>query len=493
MKTQAGRRGTAIISDNRTMAGVSYSPVRRTLTAPFTRRAWAELGYALISFPLSLGAFVFSLLSLHNGPFIAGSAPVLRRLGGANRYLARRILGEDIPAPPPMEPRTYTRVRTPDAERLAALAKAAGAKVKRRGSKVRITGLPVTRIAELAADEHIVVYSLSPGRLVGWYRTGIRDPYAWKARGYFGMKPIIASFHLVVAAGLPLAGLFYLTYPIWQVFAGAGPGLGSGHPVPLAASFLFVPLGAVLLLAAPWLAHPVSELDLMFIRGFLGPAAPDPAALTERVKNLEQTRARAVDDSAARLRRIERDLHDGAQAQLVALAMKLGLAKEKLEDIAPPDLNRVAQLVDDAHRNAVEAIVELRTLARGIHPSVLDNGLTDALTTLAARSAVPVELIADIPERPSEAIETIAYFSAAELLANVGKHSGAGHATLEAVHVPGLLRIRVTDDGHGGASLAPDGGLHGLVERVRTVDGRLDIVSPSGGPTVVTVELPSHA
>ncbi|HJY94434.1 MAG TPA: histidine kinase, partial [Streptosporangiaceae bacterium] len=221
--------------------------------------------------------------------------------------------------------------------------------------------------------------------------------------------------------------------------------------------------------------------------------SPDSAVLAERVRALEQTRAHAVEDSAAKLRSIERDLHDGAQAQLVALAMKLGLAKDKLVDTAPPDLTRVAQLVDDAHRSAIEAIADLRTLARGIHPSALDNGLADALATLAARSAVQVELITDIPERPSAAIETIAYFSAAELLANAAKHSGARHATLEAVHVPGLLRVRVTDDGHGGASPVPDGGLRGLAERARTVDGHLDIDSPAGGPTVVTVELPSHA
>jgi signal transduction histidine kinase len=316
------------------------------------------------------------------------------------------------------------------------------------------------------------------------------------------MKPVIASFHLVVAAGFWLAGLFYLTYPAWQEFAGAGPGLGSGHPVPLAASFLFVPLGAALLLASPWLTRAVCELDLLLVRGFLGDSS-DPVALAARVKSLEEARARVksleaarthvVDDSAARLRSIERDLHDGAQAQLVALAMKLGLAKEKLEDPAPPDFSRVAQLVDDAHRNAIEAIAELRTLAKGIHPSVLDNGLPDALATLAARSAVPVELVVDIQERPSAAIETIAYFSAAELLANVAKHSGARHATLEAVHVPGLLRIRVTDDGHGGASAVPGGGLRGLAERIRTVDGTIDIDSPSGGPTAATVELPSHA
>jgi len=480
------------MSDNQTMAGVTISPVRRALTAPFTRRAWAELGYAVVSFPLAVAAFVFSFVTLHNGIFWAGSAPALRKIGGANRSLAHRMLGEDIPSPPPLRPHSYVRVRTPDADRLAALAKAEGAKVKLDGNRVRIGGLPGTRIAELAADEHIVIHAMNPDRVIGWYRGAIRDTQAWKIRGYFLMKPVIASFHLVVAVGFWLAGLFYLTYPAWQEFAGAGPGLGSGHPVPLAASFLFVPLGAALLLASPWLTRGVCELDLLLIRGFLGPSS-DPAALAERVKTLEASRAHAVDDSAARLRSIERDLHDGAQAQLVALAMKLGLAKEKLEDTAPADLSRVAQLVDDAHRNAIEAIAELRTLAKGIHPSVLDNGLPDALTTLAARSAVPVELVVDIQERPSASIETIAYFSAAELLANVAKHSGARHATLEAVHVPGLLRIRVTDDGHGGASAVPGGGLRGLAERVRTVDGSIDIDSPPGGPTVATVELPSHA
>ena len=216
-----------------------------------------------------------------------------------------------------------------------------------------------------------------------------------------------------------------------------------------------------------------------------------------RVRELEQSRAYLVDDSAARLRRIERDLHDGAQAQMVAVAMKLGLAQEKLGGMVggarQADLERVLELVAAAHRGAKEAITELRDLARGIHPPVLDQGLGTALATLAARSEVPVELTVDLPERPSAAIETIAYFCAAELLANVTKHSGATHATLEAIHMSGLLRVRVSDNGSGGARVDASGGLAGLAERIKTVDGRLQVSSPPGGPTAVTVELPSHA
>jgi signal transduction histidine kinase len=221
------------------------------------------------------------------------------------------------------------------------------------------------------------------------------------------------------------------------------------------------------------------------------------APLPQRVRELEQSRAHLVDDSAARLRQIERDLHDGAQAQIVAVTMKLGLAVKKLggmtDGTGHSDLDRVLELVAAAHRGAKEAITELRDLARGIHPPVLDQGLGIALTSLAARSDLPVELAIDLPERPSAAIETIAYFCAAELLTNAAKHSGAQHATLEAVHARGLLRVRVSDDGTGGARIQARGGLAGLAERIQTVDGTLRLSSPPHGPTVVTVELPSHA
>jgi signal transduction histidine kinase len=255
---------------------------------------------------------------------------------------------------------------------------------------------------------------------------------------------------------------------------------------------VLVAQGVLLMFLAPWILRALLLLDRGLIYGLLG-----PTSLTERVRELEQTRAHAVDDSAARLRSIERDLHDGAQAQLVAVAMKLSLAKEKLGSglvgkQPEVDVVRAYELVDTAQRTAAEAINELRDLARGIHPPVLDSGLDAALATLAARSAVPVELVVHVPDRPSAAIETIAYFCAAELLTNVAKHSGARHAVLEAVQVPGMLRVRVTDDGAGGASLDAGSGLRGLAERLRTVDGRLDVLSPRGGPTAVTVELPSR-
>ena len=216
----------------------------------------------------------------------------------------------------------------------------------------------------------------------------------------------------------------------------------------------------------------------------------------ERVRELQRSRAVVVDDAAARLRRIGQDLHDGAQAQMVAVVMKLGLAQDHLSTSAArpggADLDRVLELVAAARRGAMEAITELRDLARGIHPPALDEGLGAALAGLAARSDLPVELVVGLPERPSPAIETMAYFCAAELLTNAVKHSGAQRAKLEVFHQPGVVTMRVSDDGTGGARLEPGGGLAGLAERVKTVDGRLQVESPAGGPTVVTVELPSH-
>jgi len=225
------------------------------------------------------------------------------------------------------------------------------------------------------------------------------------------------------------------------------------------------------------------------------------AQAAERARELQERRARVVDESAARLRRIERDLHDGAQVRLAALAMTLGEIKENL-DAAPgagdmpggaDEGARTRMLVAAAHRNAKETLAELRDLARGIHPPVLDRGLGPALAALAETSGVPVRLEVSIAQRPSPAIEAIAYFCAAELLANAAKHSGASRATVGVADQDGRIVMTVTDDGSGGAAPAPGGGLAGLLERVQTVDGRLGIDSPPGGPTVITIELPGHA
>jgi signal transduction histidine kinase len=214
------------------------------------------------------------------------------------------------------------------------------------------------------------------------------------------------------------------------------------------------------------------------------------AAAAERARELQERRALAVDASAARLRRIERDLHDGAQVRLAALALALGEIKENLE---AGDDSRTLPLVTAAHDNAKQTLTELRDLARGIHPPVLDRGLGPALTILRESSAIPVTLSVSIAERASPAIEAIAYFCAAELLANVTKHSGADRAMISVTDQDERLLMTITDNGSGGARLTPGGGLAGLLERVQTVDGRLAVNSPAGGPTIVTIELPSHA
>jgi signal transduction histidine kinase len=260
-------------------------------------------------------------------------------------------------------------------------------------------------------------------------------------------------------------------------------------------------LGAIFLAFGDWWGALLwVGAGLLALLAYLMPRwklALDAERNVQRVRELEASRALAVDDAAARLRRIEQDLHDGAQAQMVAVVMKLGLAREHLARAVatsgPTDLTRTLELVDAAQRGAMEAITELRDLARGIHPPALDEGLGAALAALAARCEVPVELVVDLPERPSPAIETIAYFCVAELLTNVAKHSAASRVTLEARHQPGLVMMRVSDDGTGGARIEAGGGLAGLAKRVQTVDGRLQVKSPTGGPTVVAVELPSHA
>ncbi|MCH0568655.1 sensor domain-containing protein [Streptomyces sp. MUM 136J] len=233
----------------------------------------------------------------------------------------------------------------------------------------------------------------------------------------------------------------------------------------------------------PFLARVLGDVDRAMVRGLLSPSDE----LERRIAELESDRGVVVDTAAADLRRIERDLHDGAQARLVNLAMGLGLAKEKLLE----DPDAAAAMVDEAHGEVKLALQELRDLARGIHPAVLtDRGLDAALSSVASRCTVPVTVTADLVVRPAAAIEGIAYFTVSELLQNVSKHSGARSASVEVWRSENRLLIQVWDDGRGGAALDGGTGMRGLAERLDAVDGLFVVDSPPGGPTTVTAELP---
>jgi signal transduction histidine kinase len=212
--------------------------------------------------------------------------------------------------------------------------------------------------------------------------------------------------------------------------------------------------------------------------------------LRQRVETLTVSRDASVDVADAERRRIERDLHDGVQPQLVNLAMDLGLARQKLAKDSDADPALVA-IVERAHDDSKRAVSDLRNMVRGIHPAVLtDRGLDAAVSALAARSPMPVEVNIVLPARPPATVESAAYFVIAEALTNAAKHSGALLVRIDGRVVNGLLRVEVTDDGVGGASLQPSGGLAGLQGRLAALEGRLRVASPIGGPTTVLAELP---
>ncbi|MFD3520862.1 sensor histidine kinase [Streptomyces sp. NPDC058653] len=276
-----------------------------------------------------------------------------------------------------------------------------------------------------------------------WLWTGLKDPVAWRTTLYEFIR-------------LPWG---ILTFTITTVS-------------------LFV-LWPVL----PFIARGLTNVDRAMVRGLLSPSDE----LESRIAELESDRGVVVDTAAADLRRIERDLHDGAQARLVALAMGLGLAKEKLLE----DPETAASMVDEAHGEVKLALQELRDLARGIHPAVLtDRGLDAALSSVASRCTVPVKVEVELDQRPAAAIEGIAYFTVSELLQNVSKHSGASMAGVEVWRAEDRLLIQVEDNGRGGARLDGGTGMAGLAERLGAVDGLFVLDSPEGGPTIVTAELP---
>ncbi|MFD9888952.1 sensor histidine kinase [Amycolatopsis sp. NPDC059027] len=358
---------------------------------------------------------------------VSGAVQYARLLGGAHRRLAGRMLGVRAPAP---------------------------------------------RRAEL-----------KPG-LWNWLKARAGDPFGWRSIGYFVLRLPLSVIGPFVLVSTTLFGFAAVTYPVlWPLMDGKRMPVFDIYSETWPGTLVWGVSGLLMLLALPWLVHGLVALDRLLVVALLG-----QRALSERVRDLEESRATAVEDAALRLRRIERDLHDGAQAQLVALAMRLGLAKDELTGDAV-DVGQVRDLVTAAHANAKQALTELRDLARGIHPAALDAGLDIALSTLVASSGIDARIEVDLPRRPPPSIETIVYFSAAELLTNAAKHAGTPALATISEH-DDVLRLRVSDGGPGGARIVAGGGLAGLADRLRTVDGELTVGSPAGGPTTVTAEIP---
>jgi signal transduction histidine kinase len=248
-------------------------------------------------------------------------------------------------------------------------------------------------------------------------------------------------------------------------------------------------VGVVVLPVGMFVLPVIAALHVMLAKALLGPNTTEQ--LTQKAEHLQASRARGVDAAEAERRRIERDLHDGAQQRLVAVAMGLGRAKSKMDN----DPDAVRALIDEAHADAKLAVSELRDLARGIYPAVLgDRGLDAALSSLAAKCPIPVDVHVVIEPRPPAAVESTAYFIVGECLTNVAKHSGATEAKVNAWREErpsgDQVIVEITDDGHGGATMRPGGGLSGLADRAATIDGVMTVVSPIGGPTVIRADLP---
>jgi signal transduction histidine kinase len=299
--------------------------------------------------------------------------------------------------------------------------------------------------------------------------------WALTSRGYFWPE------WTLIALGLPLAIEGWLEF-VPDRIRRVPHELVRHAGVLLALSVFFTLIWAVTSRGYFWPVWPILGLAVsLAIR-----AVREFSSREQRITELEETRAGAVDQQESELERIERDLHDGAQARLVALGMSLGMAEQKLAT----DPVAAQELLAEARQGTREALEELRSLARGIHPPVLaDRGLEAAISALADRTPLQVNVAVDLPQRLPRAVETAAYFVAAEALANAGKHAGATRVEIAVREDAGVLRVEIVDNGAGGADV--DGnGLRGLARRVEALDGRLEVVSPAGGPTTIEAVMP---
>jgi signal transduction histidine kinase len=336
-----------------------------------------------------------------------------------------------------------------------------------------VLGEPIPRPVRLAP--------LSP-RFIDRWVARVRDRTTWRDLGYMLLLGPVGILAGTITVALWSAALAALVSPLFATGAADGSLVGDlGGVALVGVALASIPLAGIAALATRALATGCSALARLLL------ASDDRNQLTERISSLEATRSGAVESADARLRRIERDLHDGAQHRLAYIAMELGRARAKL----PRDPAAVDALLADAHDESKRAMRELRDLVRGIHPSVLsDRGLDAALSGLAERASVPVEIHTDLSERLPPAVETAAYYVVAETLTNVGRHSGASRAEVDVRRDGEEVLLAITDNGRGGARRKPGSGLEGLAQRVEALDGSLHVDSPDGGPTTITARLP---
>jgi len=417
------------------------NPVVRALRAPFEARTWRETLHLLLNLPVGIVTFTVVVTGLATGlgmlitlvgiPIIFATMYLSRGMGAVERARARAFLDVDVPAPYRADPPADT-----------------------------------------------------------WWRVHVArftDPATWVEVGYHLLMLPIGIFTFTVALTFWAMGIGLVTAPLyaWALPDGmyVGDELTRWWVVDTPLEFAAVALaGVAVILVTPWIVRGLATANRMLVRGMIG------SDLFARERTLTETRAAAVDLAAEDRRRIERDLHDGVQQRLVSLAMDLGRAKERMDT----DPDRAKELVTEAHEEAKLAITEVHDLARGIHPAVLtDRGLDAALSSLAARSPVPVEVSVDVVTRPPASTEAAAYFVVSEALTNVAKHAKASKASVTVRRADdGWLTIQVQDDGVGGASIVEGSGLAGLRDRVRALDGEMHLLSPEGGPTVLMVEIP---
>jgi signal transduction histidine kinase len=433
------------------------NPVVRALRAPFEARTWKETLHLLLNLPFGIATFTVivtgfalgfgMLITLVGIPILVAMLYVSRAMGTVERGRAKLLLDLDVPRP----------------------------------------------------------YRPDPPRDKWWrpFTSRAADPATWVEVGYHLLMLPIGILTFTLAVTFWSLGLALLLAPAYawalphqvefvdswvQINLDTAPNFvlvgtqGHGWVIDTPWEFATVSLiGLGLVLLTPWIIRGLATANRYLVRGMLG------SDVIARLQTVTESRAAAVDLAAEDRRRIERDLHDGVQQRLVSLAMDLGRAKEKLDT----DPDRAKELVTEAHEEAKRAITEVRDLARGIHPAVLtDRGLDAALSALAARSPVPVDVRVDVAPRPPASVEAAAYFVVSEALANVAKHARAAKASVTVRRTGDRLTIQVQDDGMGGAAIADGSGLAGLRDRVGALDGELHLLSPEGGPTVLMVEIP---